>query len=182
MLSGYVLAENAGVLKANPRIDGSSALRPRFRRILNTLTAAQDRYGLTLPGDRTVNGRLPASWHRMRTPSRQKVWITPIRCLTERTPKAPSEQEERCVSDNGGGSGIRTHGAHHPTVFKTVAFVRSAIPPSWSFAFRLDHDPIIYPIISDSVWAWQGYGSGALVFGRCRSPQVGTRGPATTAR
>src|SRR5271165_2449332 len=28
-----------------------------------------------------------------------------------------------------GGSGIRTHGAHHPTVFKTVAFVRSAIPP-----------------------------------------------------
>jgi hypothetical protein len=30
----------------------------------------------------------------------------------------------------GGGSGIRTHGAHHPTVFKTVPFGRSGIPPS----------------------------------------------------
>ena len=35
-----------------------------------------------------------------------------------------------------GGSGIRTHGANHPTVFKTVAFVRSAIPPSWGFATK----------------------------------------------
>jgi hypothetical protein len=29
-----------------------------------------------------------------------------------------------------GGSGIRTHEARRPTVFKTVAFVRSAIPPA----------------------------------------------------
>ncbi len=28
-----------------------------------------------------------------------------------------------------GGSGIRTHGGITSTVFKTVAFVRSAIPP-----------------------------------------------------
>ena len=41
---------------------------------------------------------------------------------------------DRLGGENGsgksGGSGIRTHGAHHPTVFKTVAFVRSAIPPT----------------------------------------------------
>jgi hypothetical protein len=65
--------------------------------------------------------------------------MTLIRCLIERPPKTRSEQEERCVSDNGGGSGIRTHEAHHPTVFKTVTIVRSVIPPvqvsalSWPF-------------------------------------------------
>ena len=38
-----------------------------------------------------------------------------------------------------GGSGIRTHGAHHPTVFKTVPFGRSGIPPSTILTGRDRH-------------------------------------------
>jgi hypothetical protein len=36
------------------------------------------------------------------------------------------------LGSRSGGSGIRTHGGITSTVFKTVAFVRSAIPPGYA--------------------------------------------------
>ncbi len=45
------------------------------------------------------------------------------------------ELPERCDSDNGGGSGIRTHGAlTDTTVFETARFGHSRIPPAGRLA------------------------------------------------
>jgi hypothetical protein len=47
-------------------------------------------------------------------------------------PTASFAGETACQCKSGGGSRIRTHGAlARPTVFKTAAFGRSAIPPSF---------------------------------------------------
>ena len=49
------------------------------------------------------------------------------------------------MSKSGGGSGIRTHDEVAPiTVFKTVAFVHSAIPPLSADSGLSAGDPIIY--------------------------------------
>src|SRR5581483_11908068 len=45
------------------------------------------------------------------------------------TPRAPPGETNH-LAKTGGGRGIRTPGAHHPAVFKTAAFDRSAIPPA----------------------------------------------------
>ena len=47
-----------------------------------------------------------------------------------RRPRREPARRRGSIQRAGGGSGIRTHGAHHPTVFKTVPFGRSGIPPT----------------------------------------------------
>jgi hypothetical protein len=68
-----------------------------------------------------------------------------------------------------------------PTAFKTVAFVRSAIPPSWDFVVQLDRYPIAHSTISDASGRGKDTGAEPRRLEGERLYRSATRRPGVTA-